>query len=259
MTLTRTSNFELRTSNWRTSAGSFLIAASMLLATAGEARAQWFTAVYLGANHTHAATVAIERPADGISLEYRDVAFEARPFESPQYYGLRFGRWFGPSSRRIGVEVEFIHLKAYGRTDRQYEVAGDAGAFDQVTQPPAPMSALVSRYAMSHGLNLLLINVGLRAPLNQGPVALVARGGAGPALPHGETTIAGESRERYEYGGLGAHAAGGFEIRLHARISGLIEYKITFAQPELTIAGGTGKMSALTHHVAFGLAFGLSR
>jgi hypothetical protein len=58
---------------------------------------------------------------------------------------------------------------------------------------------------------------------------------------------------------LGAHAAGGFEIRLHARISGLIEYKITFAQPELTIAGGTGKMSALTHHVAFGLAFGLSR
>jgi hypothetical protein len=257
MALTRTSNFELRTSNFRTVC-SFVMAASTLLATAGEARAQWFTAVYLGANHTHAATVAIERPADGVSLAYRDVAFDARPFESPQYYGLRVGRWFGPS-RRIGVEVEFVHLKAYGRTDRQYEITGDAGAFDQVTRPPAPMSALVSRYAMSHGLNLLLINVGLRAPVNQGPVALVARGGAGPALPHGETTIAGEAREQYEYGGFGLHAAGGLELRLHARISGLIEYKITFAQPEITIAGGTGKMSALTHHVAFGLAFGLSR
>jgi outer membrane protein with beta-barrel domain len=235
-----------------------LMAATMLVATAGEARAQWFTAVYLGANHTHAATVAVDRPADGVALEYRDVEFEARPFESPQYYGLRFGRWFG-SSRRIGLEVEFIHLKAYGQTGRQYEITGDAGSFDPLVQPPAPMSALVSRYAMSHGLNLLLINVGLRTPLNESPVTLVARGGAGPALPHGESTIAGESREQYEYGGLGVHGAGGVEVRLHSRISAVVEYKITYARPEITIAGGTGQTSALTHHVAFGLAFGLSR
>ena len=45
-----------------------LMAATMLVATAGEARAQWFTAVYLGANHTHAASVAIDRPADGVAL-----------------------------------------------------------------------------------------------------------------------------------------------------------------------------------------------
>lgn len=235
-----------------------LMAATILIVTAGEARAQWFTAVYLGANYTHPATVAIDRPADGVALQYRDVEFEARPFESPQYYGLRFGRWFG-ASRRIGLEVEFIHLKAYGRTGEQYEVTGDAGTFDQLIQPPAPMSALVSRYAMSHGLNLLLINLGLRTPLNQGPVTLVARGGAGPALPHGESTIAGEAREEYEYGGLGVHAAAGVELRLHQRLSTLVEYKLTFARPEITIAGGTGHTSALTHHVAFGLAFGLSR
>jgi hypothetical protein len=256
--LTRTSNFELRTSNVRRTAAFFITIAGFLLATAGEARAQWFAAAYLGANHTHAATVAIDRPADGVALEYRDVEFEARPFKSPQYYGLRIGRWFG-SSRRIGLEVEFIHLKAYGRTDLVYEVTGDAGPFGELTQPPAPMNALVSRYAMSHGLNLLLINVGTRAPLKGGPISLVARGGAGPALPHGESTIAGEAREQYEFGGFGVHAAGGLEIRLHARISGVIEYKITFAKPEITIAGGTGNMSALTHHVAFGLAFGLSR
>ena len=61
----------------------------------GHADAQWFAAAYLGANATASATVSVEVPAEGLALDYHDVGFDARPFESPQYYGIRAGRLFG--------------------------------------------------------------------------------------------------------------------------------------------------------------------
>jgi hypothetical protein len=229
-----------------------------LLATATEARAQWYAAAYLGGSHTRPATVAIDRPAEGVSLEFEDVEFEERSFKSPQYYGLRFGRWFG-ERRRLGLEIEWIHAKAYGLTDRRYDVTGEAGAYADRIQPPAAMNALVSRYAMSHGLNFLFANVAVRSPIGQGPFTTILRAGAGPSLPHAETTFAGEEREQYEYGGFGVHAAAGVEIRVYRMISAAVEYKFTFARPEIDIAGGTGQTTALSHHLALGLAFRLSR
>ena len=86
-----------------------------------------------------------------------------------------------------------------------------------------------------------------------------ARTGAGPTLPHAETTVGGERLEQYELAGLGLHAAAGLDVRLHRRVSALVEYKCTYARPALTIAGGTARSTALTHQVAAGLAIGLSR
>src|SRR5689334_12467938 len=81
---------------------------SIGLATAAEA--QWYFAGYLGANATRPATVSVDVPASNLSLQFHEVKFEARPFESPQYYGWRLGELFG-KTRRFGVEFEFIHLK----------------------------------------------------------------------------------------------------------------------------------------------------
>src|SRR5262245_4022788 len=99
-----------------------------LLGIAARAEAQWYVAVYLGGNHTQSSTVSIEQPADGVSLQFHNVDFEARPLKAPQYYGYRFGRMFG-SERRLGLEFEFIHMKAYAETDRQYDVTGNAGVY----------------------------------------------------------------------------------------------------------------------------------
>ena len=233
-------------------------AAALALITPTDVQAQWHADAYLGVSHTRPATITIDRPSEGVSLEFKDVEFEGRSLKPPLYYGLRFGRWFG-RGQRVGVEIEWIHAKAYGVTDRRYEVSGDSGPYADLIQPPAPMKAVVSGYAMSHGLNFLFGNVAWRAPIQQGPVTAVLRGGAGPSLPHGESTFAGKAREEYVYGGFGVHAAAGVEIRVSRMIAAAVDYKFTFARPEIDIAGGTGRTTVLTHHLAIGLAFRLSR
>jgi hypothetical protein len=219
------------------------------------AEAQWFAAGYLGANATRSATVGIDVPGEQISLEYHDVAFEARPFESPQYYGVRVGRMFGAATR-FGVEVEWVHLKVYADTTRVYETTGSFGSSLILRTPE--MNAIVQRYAMSHGLNFLVVNLVTRYPLGRA-VSLIARAGAGPTLPHGETTVLDQQRDRYEYAGLGVHAAAGLDVRLYGRLSLVGEYKFTYARPEIDLAAGTGRTTTASHHVAFGLAFGLTR
>jgi hypothetical protein len=224
------------------------------------ARAQWYIAAYGGGNHTQSATVKIDQPSAGTSLEFRDVEFTAEPLRSPPYYGWRLGRLIG-ERRRWGIELEFIHLKAIGQTSRPVAIVGRVGSGPSSTavDTRAPMNTLVERYSMTHGLNFLLVNVVSRTPFGASSVALVARAGAGPTLPHAETTVMGQAREQYEYGGLGAHGAAGLDIRLHRRLSGVIEYKVTAAKPTIDIVNGTGRTAAVSHQVALGLVFGLWR
>lgn len=210
--------------------------------TASPASAQWFAGVYLGANTTRPADIALK--GDGYDAVFPRIEFEAKPFTSPQYYGYRLGRFFS-NTRRLGVEFEFIHLKVIAK--------------------PEQLGPDVQRYAMTHGLNYLVLNLVSRMPKGRSaygdaPYAIVSRIGAGATLPHAETTILGLSREQYEYGGLGAHAAIGVDVRVRGRLSLLTEYKITYSRPTISTAhNGTGRTTALSHHLAVGLAFGLSR
>lgn len=214
----------------------------LLLSVASPASAQWYGAVYLGANTTRPADITVK--GDGYDLTFRDVDFEARPFESPQYYGWRLGRFFS-ETRRLGAELEFIHLKAIAN--------------------PEQLRPQVERYRMTHGLNYLVVNLVSRVPLGrsasgEAPVALVSRAGAGITLPHAETTVFGASQEQYEYAGPGAHAAVGLDVRLKGRLSLVTEYKVTYAKPKISTANnGTGQTTTLSHHIAVGIAFGLSR
>jgi hypothetical protein len=243
----------------RRAAASILIAFVAVLVPS-RAAAQWFGAAYLGTNSTRPAPVAIDVPSENLSLEYHDVQFAARPFESPQYYGIRAGRLFG-AARRFGLEVEFIHLKVFGETDRLYRVTGEFGT--ALLSGPAveggQMNAVVQRYAMTHGLNFLVVNFLVRLPVGAGPLSFVGRAGGGPTLPHAETTVLHQARDHYEYAGMGGHAAAGLDLRLRGRLSLVGEYKFTYARPRIDLAGGTGQTTSATHHVVVGLAFGLSR
>lgn len=218
----------------------FAITALLLPAT--EARAQWYAGLYLGANTTASANVHVV--GDGYDITYPDVDFEAKSFTSPQYYGWRIGRFLS-ESRRTGIEIEFIHLKTIAH--------------------PEDLGPDVTRYQMTHGLNYLVANFMSRMPIGksatgEAPVAFISRLGAGVTLPHAETTVRGVEREQYEYAGPGVHAALGFDIRLKGRLSMVTEYKLTYAKPKITTAhNGTGQTTTLSHHVAVGFAFGLSR
>src|SRR4051812_7135148 len=226
------------------------------------ADAQWYVAGYLGANHTLAAPITIDQPATGTALRFDDVPFEARPFESPQYYGARVGRLFG-GQRRFGVEFEWFHPKVYAITSEEVHVAGrHLGASLDTT---ARMDSIVQRYSMSHGMNFILFNAVMRIPMSDVPgslssrVAITGRAGAGPMLPHGESEVDGVVQEQYEIAGAGFQLAGGADVRLAGRLSAIVEYKFGHASPEITIAGGTGHTTANLHQIAFGLAFGFAR
>ena len=229
-----------------------LIVSLCALLPPGQAEAQWYAGLYLGANHTHSSPVTIEQPSQNRSIRFDEVDFDGRPFASPQYYGWRVGRFLG-TARKFGVELEFIHLKVIGRTERAYPASG----LDTINTP-VNMNTVVQRYSMTHGLNFALINLVGKAPVG-GPFALVWRAGAGPTIPHAETTIDHQSRDQYEYGGLGAHTSVGVDIRTWRFLSTTAEYKFTIARPEIDVVDGTGVTTSATHQIAVGLAFHLTR
>lgn len=222
--------------------GFLLLTCCLLLAHPSLASAQWYGAAFLGANTTRAADVTVK--GDDYDLTFPKVEFDGQPFTSPQYYGWRVGRFLS-STRRVGVELEFIHLK--------------------VIANPEQLQPEVQRYQMTHGLNFIVVNLTSRLPLGRSaygdaPYALVSRIGAGATVAHAETTVFDEPRELYEYSGLGAHVALGLDVRVRGRLSLFTDYKLTYARPTISTArGGTGRTTTLSHHAAFGLAFGLSR
>ena len=67
------------------------------------------------------------------------------------------------------------------------------------------------------------------------------------------------SASRYQYAGAGGHFAAGVDVKLTGPWSLVGEYKLTYAQPEISVAGGTGRTTSLSHHFAFGVGIGLSR
>jgi hypothetical protein len=247
---------------WRQRVWAAGLIAALGLLSARPATAQWYVAGQLGANHTLPATVSIDQPSRQTSLQFDEVHFVAHPFESPQYYSVRGGRLFG-EERRWGVEVEWVHPKVYAETSKPVRASGRiAGTPVDAT---TSMDTFVQRYSMSHGMNFVLFNFVARVPIatdggrGTSRMALIARAGAGPMRPHGETQIAGTFVEGYEWAGLGSQLAGGIDVRLVGRLSGTLEYRFSHAHPEITIAEGTGRTTANAHQVTFGVAYGLTR
>lgn len=234
---------------------SLLLCLPALLLHPGAAEAQWYTSVYLGANHTPAADVTIEQPSANTSLRFRDVSFSARPFASPQYYGIRIGRLVG-ERRRLGVELEFIHLKVIGETGKTFEASGTLEGAE--VQGPVRMDSIVQQYAMTHGLNFFVINLVSKHPTGRAG-AFVVRLGAGGTMPHAESTVRGVNREQYEYGGPGFHTSAGYEAGLTRWTTAFVEYKLTAARPAISIAAGTGRTTSVSHHIAAGFTFGSRR
>ena len=236
---------------------SFLAILAWHAALPADASAQWYLGGSIGGNHSQNATVSLRAPADNLSLDFHDVQFAAESNQGRRYYGLRLGR-MGPHDRRLGFEVEMIHLKAIADTTRSYDVTVGAG-----TSLPAggasPMNRVVQEYMMTHGVNLALFNVVLRKPLGTGRTALVGRAGGGVTFPHAETIVNGGVVHHYEFGGPGAQGAVGFEVRLAGRASAIAEYKLTYARPTIDIVHGTAWTTLVSHHLSVGLTIALTR
>ncbi len=224
------------------------LAVTIVISMAGRSDAQWIVAVYAGAAQTRAASLTVNRPGEPTSLRFEDVRFDGRSFQSPIYYGYRVSRVL---SSRGGVIVggEFIHAKIYADGSRSVGAGVRRGAPIEAVA----FSSVIQRFALSHGMNFILVSAGIRRPLSR-RVTVLAAGGAGPMLPHAELEIDNVSVDRYQLAGVGTQAAFGVETRLWRRIALLTEYKWTRARMSLELADGQIELRPSSHHVAIGLA-----
>jgi hypothetical protein len=214
---------------------------------------------FLGGVATERASLEVEQPVRRTALEIDNVPFVGRSLESPLYYGYRL-MWAPTARARLGVEVEFIHLKVYADTDAAVRMHGmlRGRAIDSTLR----LGEVVQRLAISHGLNLLLGNLVIRQPLARGAsragqLAFVGRLGAGPTISHAETTVEGTIQEQYQWGSVAAQAAAGLEWRFARRLAAVAEYKLTATPQRVRIPDGTASATIISHHVVAGVAWRL--
>jgi hypothetical protein len=234
---------------------------AILLAAGLPARvdAQWYFAAYMGANHNSPADVSFEDPAVQTAIVFRDVSFQSQPFHFPLYAGGRFGYRF--PNRRFGVEAEWLHMKVIAETNQSTHVTGML--FGAVMDSTFPMNLLIQRYDMTHGLNFLMGNFVVRLPLGTGTAAhrpsVVFRFGAGPVVSGTDSQAGDIVVQRYEHAGFGSQAAAGLDVPIAGAWSALVEYRFTYANPQISVGGGHGQTTAIANQIAFGLAVGFSR
>ena len=233
------------------------LAAGLLLqaGVAPSAQAQWRVAAFLGSASNPSSSIHLIQPASATDLIYEPIAWDDESFVPPVYYGYRIGRSL-PFAPRLSIEAEFVHLKMFADTSATARVRGtDRGvAIDR----REAIDRTLERFSISHGVNFVFVNAVYRLPM--GPAAhprltLTARGGAGPTVPHGESTIRGESRDQYELGALGWQASGGLEVRIAGGFHALMDYKYTRTRQTVGVAGGTAGTLLRTHHVVFGAGY----
>jgi len=224
-------------------------ALALLTGCPAPARGDWAFAGFLGASFTQPNTIVLDRPAAGTSVSLAGVHYAGRSFEAPPYYGYRAARL----GERVGVEGEFVHLKAYANAAGPVTARG--GVDGRQIDGRVPLGDVLERFSMSHGLNLVLANVVWYPGGRRGAVAASVRGGAGVAVPHGESTVDGLEQEQYEVSSLAAQGAFAVELRARGRLRLLAEYKLTTAAPHVSVSGGTVSGRFVSQHLVFGVGW----
>lgn len=216
---------------------------------------RWVIGAYLGGARTGSSTLEISQPSLSNNLRFDKVRFSGRSFEGPLYYGLRTGYFF---KRWLGVEAEFTHLKVFSDSGQQVHVSGTrrGSPIDRTIA----LGEIVQLYSISHGVNLLLINLAARRGFSRDgsgrPRLFVAgRAGVGPTIPHTESTIDGNKQEQYELGSIAFQFGGGAELRLAGALFLTGDYKFTRTRQNGKIFSGEAESLLTSNHGAFGLSY----
>jgi lipid A oxidase len=216
------------------------------------AAAEWHVSGYVGVAHTQASDLLVNQSALGTELRFRSVNYSGKSFQAPLYYGVRGGYFF---SGHWGVEAEFTHLKVFAIVNQPVHVSGmlNGKAIDAVV----PMDSLVQRFSISHGVNLLLVNIALREQLfrdsnHLGRILLNIRLGAGATIPHPESEILGHVDEHYQTGSPVTQASVGAEFRIFRKLYWTGDYKYTRTRQHVDVFSGEADSLLRSHHFVTG-------
>lgn len=235
----------------------FLLAAGCVLALPLPARGDWLVSAYLGTLRTQPSAARLDQPAQHTSIEFIDLHYRSESSRPRRYYGSRIG-WIPSSRRWMAIEAEHVHSKVFAETGDIVPVRGTLRGVPIDTSQK--VSLIVQDLSMSHGLNFIFGNFVIRhefgAEVTAGRRRAIAsvRVGAGPTVPHAESTVGGVTREQYEYGGIGAQAGGGIEFAVWRGLHVLGEYKFTATAARISVDGGEAVIPARSHHVVAGVA-----
>ena len=225
----------------------------------GTSRGEWTVAGYLGGARTGSSPLTISQPSLGNLLRFDAVHLEGRSLQGPLYYGFRGGYFL--HRLKLGLEAEFIHLKVYADTTRQVQASGiRLGApIDRIIT----LRDIVEQYSISHGVNLLLFNLAGRYSIGarngHDRFLLAGRFGAGPSIPHTESTVDGHHQEQYEAGRLGWQLAGGVELHMWRGLYALFEYKFTRTNQRGSVYLGHANSLLRSQHGIFGFNYHFGR
>jgi hypothetical protein len=232
-------------------------AAAAVLALSAPAQADWVLGHYRGDSSTYANTVKITRPGGSTAPDRRieSVDYDGQGWDHPVYYGYRIGRFFA-GKPHLGLELEFTHAKAIADITQTVTIDGTN----------APLSSIMQRLELSHGLNFSLGNVVFRRPLRRsGPghrLFLLGRAGAGATIPHVETEFEGVRKNGYQYGGLAWQVGGGVEYRIIAGLLAVADLRFTTAHTRVLVGpdGSDGPHLSgpfMSGHFNVGLSYSL--
>jgi hypothetical protein len=215
--------------------------------------AQWYFAAYVGANHNSPGDIAFTESSSHTAIVFHDVRLEAQPFMFPLYAGGRFGYHF--QRRWFGVEAEWLHMKVIAETHQSTHVTGTL--LGNSIDSTFPMSQIIQRYEMSHGLNYLMGNFVVRMAVAKHdaahPASVMLRAGAGPVVSGTDSQAGSILVHQYEHAGFGGQLAAGMDVPLSRAWSFMAEYKFTYSKPQISVGNGQGQTTAMASQIMFGL------
>jgi hypothetical protein len=231
-----------------------VLLAMVCLGAAATALGQGEAAFYLGAAHTQPSAISVDQPSTSTHATFANVAFIGRSFNAPLYYGARAGKFFGA----FGFEGEFIHLKVVAQDGQTVSASGVAGG--SPLPPSVPLGYVVQHLAISHGVNLALMNFAYRQALPPAGrphthVYGTLRAGVGMTVPNTVSTVMAQTHSGYQAGRAAFQLATGLEAPLGRHFGLFGEYKFTRTHQHNHIAGGFADLVLRSHHIVFGTRF----
>jgi len=198
------------------------------------AQAEWVLTLYTGTSRTGNSNLRVQQDTTGSDATFEGIHWEARPFEDAPYYGVSLS--YFPASRPLwGGGFDFTHYKMYADNN-----------------PAVPVKDL----EISHGVNLMALNVVRRWLPAESSVEAIVGAGAGGYAPHAEgvindVSVAGD----YQWGGMAYQVFAGGEYRFSKRVGVLLEAKFDAGKLDIDLDAGTRlETHTRTVHVIGGLS-----
>jgi opacity protein-like surface antigen len=222
--------------------GLALLAAGALVSLADTALAETTASFYVGSSRTGNSDVRISQPGTGSDATFRSVNWDSEPFKAPFYYGIRVTH-FLDDRPEWGVGFDFTHDKVYARTSEVVHVDGTWNGTP--VNEDAPMNQRVQSFGISHGVNILGLNVYRRwmhqtsGAFPRGRWQPYAGAGLTCYVLHPENTVNGQhNSEGFEGGGFGYQLLGGLQYGVTQTAGMFIEAKYNSGKVKVGTAGG---------------------